>query len=94
MAEAPHGTAPSPEARNVANPMAMILAVAAVLHHVAESGGPEAARPASRWVRESVLDAVRAGVRTPDLGGEATTTGFTDEVIARIRRRSEGRAAA
>src|ERR1700722_15361845 len=33
MAEAPHGTAPSLEGKNVANPMAMLLACAAVLEH-------------------------------------------------------------
>ena len=92
MAEAPHGTAPSLEGRDVANPMAMILAVAAVLHYVFEAAGREEADRASRAIREAVLDTVRAGVRTPDLGGEATTTGFTDEVLARARRGSEGRA--
>jgi isocitrate/isopropylmalate dehydrogenase len=32
-----------------------------------------------------VLEATASGVRTPDLGGHATTTGFTDEVIGRVR---------
>src|SRR5437899_10357137 len=36
MAEAAHGTAPSLEGKNVANPMAMILAVAALLSQTAE----------------------------------------------------------
>ena len=36
MAEAPHGTAPSLAGKNVANPMAMLLACAAVLDHAAE----------------------------------------------------------
>ena len=38
MAEAPHGTAPALEGKDVANPMAMILACAAVLHYAAERG--------------------------------------------------------
>src|SRR4029079_12271783 len=33
MAEAPHGTAPALEGKDVANPMGMILAGAAVLHY-------------------------------------------------------------
>ena len=33
MAEAPHGTAPALEGKDIANPMAMILAAAAVLHY-------------------------------------------------------------
>ncbi|TML29916.1 MAG: isocitrate dehydrogenase, partial [Actinobacteria bacterium] len=36
MAEAPHGTAPALEGKDVANPMAMLLACGAVVHHAAE----------------------------------------------------------
>ena len=39
MAEAPHGTAPSLMGKNVANPMAMLLACAAVLDHAAQGDG-------------------------------------------------------
>ncbi len=64
MAEAPHGTAPALEGKDVANPMAMILAGAALLHY----GGDDRA---SRAVYEGVLETVAAGIRTPDLGGHA-----------------------
>ena len=84
MAEAPHGTAPALEGKDVANPMGMILAAAAVLHHAAESG-EQPAEQASRAVYDSVLEATAAGVRTPDLGGPSSTTEFTDEVISRVR---------
>jgi len=82
MAEAAHGTAPSLRGKNVANPMAMILAAAALL----EQGGEEA-RPAGRAIREACLEAVADGIRTADLGGHAGTTEFTDEVIRRVRSR-------
>ncbi len=84
MAEAPHGTAPALEGKDVANPMAMILAVGALLHYA----GEEAETP-SRAVYESVLETVAAGTRTPDLGGHAGTTEFTDAVIELIRRKLE-----
>jgi isocitrate/isopropylmalate dehydrogenase len=84
MAEAPHGTAPALLGKNIANPMAMIMAAAALLHYVAELGRPEADL-ASRAIYESVLEATATGVRTPDLGGHATTSEFTDEVISRVR---------
>ena len=84
MAEAPHGTAPALLGKDIANPMAMIMAAAALLHYVAESGVPEADL-ASRAIYESVLEATATGVRTPDLGGHASTTEFTDEVIGRVR---------
>jgi len=86
MAEAPHGTAPALEGKDVANPMGMILAVAALLHEAAETGTAEA-EPRSRAIYDAVFGATAAGVRTPDLGGHAGTTEFTDEVISRVRAR-------
>jgi len=88
MAEAPHGTAPALLGKDVANPMAMILAVAAVLHHAGEAGH-EAAASASRAIYKAVFDATAAGIRTPDLGGHAGTIDFTDEVISRVRAKLE-----
>jgi isocitrate dehydrogenase (NAD+) len=84
MAEAPHGTAPALQGKDIANPMAMILAGAAVLHY-AGTLGYEGCDTASRAIYESVLEAVATGVRTPDLGGHATTSEFTGEVIGRVR---------
>ena len=84
MAEAAHGTAPSLEGKNVANPMAMILAGAALLGY-----GGEEAQQAGRAVREACLEAVSEGVRTADLGGHTGTSEFTDEVIRRTRTKLE-----
>jgi isocitrate dehydrogenase (NAD+) len=80
MAEAAHGTAPSLMGKNVANPMAMILAGAALLSH----GGEEMQR-AGRAIREACLEAVAQGNRTADLGGHLGTREFTDDVIGRVR---------
>jgi len=84
MAEAPHGTAPALLGKDVANPMAMILSCAAVLHYAATAGHADAER-ASRAIYESVLEATAAGVRTPDLGGHVGTTEFTTDVLTRVR---------
>jgi isocitrate dehydrogenase (NAD+) len=84
MAEAPHGTAPALKGKDIANPMAMILAAAALLHYAGELGH-DGAHTASRAVYESVLEATATGVRTPDLGGHASTSEFTSEVIGRVR---------
>ena len=85
MAEAAHGTAPALKGKNIANPMAMILAAAALLTHMDDSE----ARSAGRAIREASLEAVAAGIRTADLGGHATTTEFTDEIIGRVRSKLE-----
>jgi isocitrate dehydrogenase (NAD+) len=85
MAEAAHGTAPALFGKNVANPMAMILAEAALLSHMDD----EEPRTAGRAIREACLEAVASGVRTADLGGHASTGEFTDEVISRTRQKLE-----
>jgi isocitrate/isopropylmalate dehydrogenase len=85
MAEAAHGTAPALEGKDVANPMAMILAGAALLSHAEE----EPIQEAGRAIREACLEAVAEGVRTADLGGHHGTTAFTDEVIRRTKTKLE-----
>ena len=84
MAEAAHGTAPALFGKNVANPMAMILAGAALLSHA-----DEPAQQAGRAIRESALEAVADGLRTADLGGHSGTTEFSDEVIRRTKQKLE-----
>src|SRR3954449_10448644 len=84
MAEAPHGTAPALLGKDVANPMAMVLACAAVLHYAGEAG-TKGAEEASDAIYRAVFDTTAAGVRTHDLGGEASTTAVVDEVVRRVR---------
>ena len=80
MTEAPHGTAPALEGKDVANPMAMILAGAGLLGHIEG----EDFRRASRAIYEATLEAVSDGIRTADLGGHVSTTDFTNEVVRRV----------
>jgi isocitrate dehydrogenase (NAD+) len=85
MAEAPHGTAPALEGRNVANPMGMILAAAGLLSYMKE----RELKAASRAIYEATLEAVNDGCRTSDLGGSAHTDEFTNEIIRRVRSKLE-----
>jgi isocitrate/isopropylmalate dehydrogenase len=82
MAEAPHGTAPSLFGKDLANPMAMILACAALLQQAGE-------QLAARAIYEATLETVGSGTKTVDLGGHASTTEFTDAVVERIRTKLE-----
>jgi isocitrate dehydrogenase (NAD+) len=85
VAEAAHGTAPTLEGKDIANPMAMILAGAALLTHAERQD----CQAAGRAIREACLEAVADGVRTPDLGGHDGTRAFADEVIRRTRTKLE-----
>ena len=79
MAEAPHGTAPRLQGKDVANPLAMILAAAA--HSpisTIRALSPHRARSTIR------VRSLREGIATADLGGPATTTEFTNAMIARV----------
>ena len=82
MAEAPHGTAPSLAGKNVANPTAMLLACAAVLDHAATTDPGLA--DAARAIRQATLRTATDGVRTFDLGGDASTSEVVDEVVRRV----------
>ena len=88
MAEAPHGTAPALQGKDLADPVAMILACGALLRHGADRHGPDCER-ASRAIYEGVLETLASGVKTPDLGGHASTTEFTAAVIDRVRTKLE-----
>ncbi|MER5783099.1 tartrate dehydrogenase [Streptomyces mobaraensis] len=76
MFEPVHGSAPDIAGRGVANPLGAIRSAAMMLDHL---GHPAAARD----VTDAVVS-VLAGtdVRTPDLGGTATTAEFTDRLLA------------
>jgi isocitrate dehydrogenase (NAD+) len=89
MAEAPHGTAPALRGKDLANPLAMILACGALLRHAALWHGA-AAETAAQAIYEGAIQTVAEGIRTPDLGGSAGTREFTDEVLRHISAELEG----
>ncbi len=83
MAEAPHGTAPALQGKDLANPMAMLLACAALCDHATARGHPEIAG-LGRALREVTFSVAADGVRTVDLGGHSSTTEVVDEVVRRL----------
>jgi isocitrate/isopropylmalate dehydrogenase len=85
MAEAPHGTAPSLQGKNVANPMAMLLAGAALLDQAAVHLGDASYRGAATRLRAATLAGAAEGVRTFDLAGESSTSDVVDDVIEHLK---------
>lgn len=85
VTEAPHGTAPGLQGKNIANPMAMILAGAALFSYINDP----LAHAASRAIYEAAMEAVYDGIRTADLGGHSSTTEYTNEVIRRVKGKLE-----
>ncbi|HAB06398.1 MAG TPA: NAD-dependent isocitrate dehydrogenase, partial [Alcanivorax sp.] len=76
--EAVHGSAPDIAGQNIANPTALMLGAAMMLEYLERNEDAERMRKAIRFV-------VGEGkVTTPDLGGKASTSEFTDEVIRNL----------
>jgi isocitrate dehydrogenase (NAD+) len=72
--EAVHGSAPDIADKNLANPTALLLSAVMMLEHLGEHQRAERIRTALSQVL------TEGRVRTHDLGGQATTTAFTDEI--------------
>lgn len=77
MFEPVHGSAPRRAGQGVANPMAAVWAASLLLDHLGESGAARLVMDALRWV-------ARAGPRTVDLGGVATTAEVGEAIAAAI----------
>lgn len=76
--EAVHGSAPDIAGQNKANPIALLLAACLMLDYL----GYEVEATKIRNAIDAVL--IENKVRTADLGGNASTTQFSDEIIAHL----------
>ncbi|MGA8707683.1 MAG: isocitrate/isopropylmalate family dehydrogenase [Steroidobacteraceae bacterium] len=77
--EAVHGSAPDIAGKQLANPVALMLASAMMLDHVRR---PEMAAKLRRGIDDTLnVD----GVRTRDLGGTASTSEFTRALVTRLK---------
>jgi isocitrate dehydrogenase len=82
--EAVHGSAPDIAGKNKANPTALIFSAAMMLRHIGEG-------KAANEVEQAVLVTLESGMRTGDMMGAAapaSTTQFTEAVIANLGKRS------
>src|SRR5260370_11438087 len=78
MFEPLHGSAPDIAGTGVANPLAAILSAKLMLDHLGHAKSAAAIQTAVARVLKD------AKVRTPDLGGTATTAEMADAVIAAL----------
>jgi isocitrate dehydrogenase (NAD+) len=76
--EAVHGSAPDIAGKGIANPTALMLSAAMMLDHLGE-------RTAAGRLRNAIETVYAEGQHlTRDTGGQASTSQFTDAVIARL----------
>ncbi|HAE58884.1 MAG TPA: NAD-dependent isocitrate dehydrogenase, partial [Anaerolineae bacterium] len=78
-----HGSAPPLVGTGKANPTATFLATAMMLEHIGET--ESAAR-----LRSAIESCIAEGQVTPDLGGELTMSGMTQQVINQLNKALSG----
>jgi len=76
--EAVHGSAPDIAGKNVANPTAMLLSALMMLRHLGE------VEAADRIYAALCRVLAERQIRTRDVGGTATTTEFTEAILAEL----------
>lgn len=84
MFEAIHGSAPDIADKGIANPIAQIWSTSMMIEHL---GYPELAETIVHGIEATLVE---GKVRTPDLGGKASTTEFADEIIRNIKNHAKG----
>ncbi len=76
--EAVHGSAPDIAGQNRANPTALLLSATMMLEHLGE-------RELACRIQNALHDVLREGrIRTPDLGGTASTMQFAEAIAERL----------
>jgi tartrate dehydrogenase/decarboxylase/D-malate dehydrogenase len=78
MFEPVHGSAPDIAGKGIANPLAAILSAGMMFDHLRQD-------KAANTIRQAVAKVLKAGKpRTPDMGGNATTTEVAEAVLAAV----------
>lgn len=72
-----HGSAPDIAGQNKANPTAMLLSALEMLNYIGEKISAEK-------IKKALSATLQDGIKTQDLGGNATCSEFTDAIIARL----------
>ena len=75
--EAIHGIAPDIEGMGIANPLPMLQPAMSLLRKIGQE-------PVATRITEAIGATLGAGIRTPDLGGTATTNEFVTELLKRL----------
>ncbi|MHB8634917.1 MAG: isocitrate/isopropylmalate dehydrogenase family protein [Fimbriimonadaceae bacterium] len=76
--EAVHGSAPKYTGMNKVNPTALLLSATLMLEHLGE-------HDAKKNIEGALRQALEAGTKTYDLGGDATTSGMADAVASYLK---------
>ena len=82
--EAVHGSAPDIAGKNLANPLALLMSATMMLNYLAETRNDATCQTASDKIKRAYDTALRDKQTTRDLGGQLSTTQFTQAIIDRL----------
>ncbi len=72
-----HGSAPDIAGQNKANPTAMLMSAIEMLNYIGEND-------AAARIKSALFRTLEDNIKTADLGGNASCSGFTDAIISRL----------
>ncbi|RWR13544.1 isocitrate/isopropylmalate dehydrogenase family protein [Siminovitchia fortis] len=84
MAQAAHGSAPDIAGLNIGNPTGMILSTVMLMDWLAERHNDPKLKETGRLVEQGLYQSFEDGVKTKDLGGNASTSDFAEAISERI----------
>lgn len=84
MAQAAHGSAPDIAGLNIGNPIGMILSTVMLMEWLSERHNDPKLAKMGELVEQSLYESLTDGVKTKDLGGNASTSDFADSILLKI----------
>uniref|UniRef100_UPI000AF8CA03 isocitrate/isopropylmalate family dehydrogenase n=1 Tax=Domibacillus robiginosus TaxID=1071054 RepID=UPI000AF8CA03 len=84
MAQAAHGSAPDIAGKNIGNPTGIMLSTVMLMDWLAERHNDPKLKEMGQLVEQGLYQSLEEGVKTKDLGGNASTSGFAEAISERI----------
>ena len=79
-----HGAAFDIAGKQIANPTSFILSIKMMLEWLGMKNNDQNSLGAAKMLEDTVLNIVKTGITTKDIGGTMSTREFTDEIIKRL----------
>jgi len=79
-----HGAAFDIAGKQIANPTSFILSIKMMLEWLGNKNSDHAAISAGQTLEDTVMDVVKSGISTKDVGGSKSTREFTQEITNRL----------
>ena len=79
-----HGAAFDIAGKQIANPSSFILSVKMMLDWLSQKYNDSKCQEVGMKLENTVHDVVKSGIKTKDIGGDKTTTEFTNEIVSRL----------